>query len=64
MGDPCEYFTRYGNNGVPGKCDARARLELVYGRMRPMIRVCREHAEIIVGRFPELGGMERFHPVS
>lgn len=68
MGEPskrCEYFTRYGNSGVPGRCDASASLVLVYGPVRPMIAVCNEHAEVIVGRFPELGGVkQRFAPVG
>lgn len=61
---PCEYFTRYGNDGVPGSCSAPATLAMRDNRVAPAIKVCREHAERIVQRFPVLGDLEqRFVPV-
>ena len=57
----CEYFTRYGNSGVPGACNSRATLTLVNERHVPPIRVCFVHARTIVARFPTLGDVaQRF----
>lgn len=56
----CEYFTRYGDEGVPVECGADATLELVDQQTSPRIRVCGDHAAMIVARFPSLGGRERF----
>jgi hypothetical protein len=57
----CEYFTRYGNEGVPGSCGQPATLDLVDSDVTPTIVVCYEHALRIVERFPTLGGLtERF----
>lgn len=59
----CEYFTRYGNAGVPDECRAPARLEMIDNGI-PRIRVCHTHAEKIVSRFPELGDIsQRFAPI-
>jgi hypothetical protein len=55
----CEYFTRYGNDRVPGECGADATLELI-DNVTPPILVCGDHAARIVERFPSLGGRERF----
>jgi len=61
---PCEYFTRYGNDLVPGECFATATLAMVDNGIPP-ICVCRDHAVIIVGRFPSLGDVEhRFVPME
>lgn len=54
----CEYFTRYGDCGNHGECLEPAALQLVNNATRPMIRVCRRHADRIVERFPELGSVE------
>ena len=59
----CEYFTRYGNNGVAGSCVARATLKLMDNGIPP-ICVCGTHARAIVDRFPALGGLERFAPIG
>jgi len=61
----CEYFTRYGDSGRRGVCVAAATLALKggddsgAGRITPPIRVCEEHADAIVMRFPTLGDVER-----
>jgi hypothetical protein len=60
----CEYFTRYGNDRVPGECHAIATFALINDIM-PRILVCHEHAARIVERFPNLGGIaRRFLPLG
>lgn len=60
----CEYFTRYGNDRVPGECRADATLELADNGIVPPIGVCNDHAATIVERFPSLGGRERFRKIG
>lgn len=61
----CEYFTRYGNDLVPGECRAKATLELHDNATYPLIKVCHLHARVIVARYPTLGDVAtRFRPVS
>lgn len=61
----CQYFTRYGNGGVAGACGQWATLALQHSDVRPMIRVCYEHAVRITERFPSLGGVvDRFVKVT
>jgi len=55
----CEYFTRYGNDAQPGECREISTMQLIGGPVPP-IRVCLLHARVIIGRFPNLGGLERF----
>lgn len=58
----CEYFTEYGNAGIPGTCFADATLML---DSRNII-VCQDHADSICERFPALGDVAqrftRFQP--